>query len=1476
MAFEETSLANQFTNLENQQQQYIAEESSVGNNVDLSNISSPTDFLNGYNVEKIDQQDQTFDSNLSTQNEAVNNLTTDTTTTRPAQGLSRADAQVLSNQNTAILKNYANTIGTKFIEARNPALAYGNYEFDQYTSNVDRYRGYGKKTFNEIGFNPLEENEDHFNANTSNWQDFKRMTGQFGTLFGSAFVSNYNAIGNAITGKNSLLSEDEEYARMYSKAMELGSSSKGGFRGSAINFGLNMAYATGIGMNIFMEEVAINVIGAALAPFTEGASEVAALAASAAEVEKGIRLLSIMKNAGNVAFRGKELGQLSKGGWQILKTLGRAEDAKTFYTGVRAGAETFGKGFVGFVNPFRQTVEAVNGVRRGQGAYRNLSNFAKVSKTFGGFYRDIRENTAAIGESQLEGGNTYNDLVKTNLEVWHNKPENQGREPNADELQEIYANADAGAKLDVLINIPMIFLSNRIVFDGLFNFKGIKSLTEFSEIALANGKDVTFNLASKGFKQGATGLAGELGKFKTAMKVFRNPKVYTGAFLNYTKKNFIEGLQESGQDLASGSIKNYYTSLYANPTTGGTQLRNSSVYKAAGENVFSSQGLETFISGFLMGGAMGPLGSAGKFLATGSKELYMKGFTPKKYEQYVKQKALIKTQSVEVLNNIMADADRFFSRRNESTVIQSNANNNMTQAKLNGDDKSFYDAKDEKTLDHIFTALDNGTYNKLILAFEEIGNLSEADIADYFNLEQGTKAKEKVQEYIERAKQIKERYDIFQDKMPNPFNPMRFRKDTELRVNEFIAHKAFEDAKKIAIASEYGFERAVERMASTFDEISKNSPLKTAMASDFTVLQNENSIRQEVNLLKQEIKTLQIDGSSADEKRLAKQKTTKLEALTDYLENLKNYNKNKEGSTTSPDGKVTIPYNEELLDPLRESFNKYVKAIAKMNNESNIFDTKIQDSFNKIVDYYDLNEDGKRYAEVINHLSDPANLLRYAERAQQTMRDIFENKNQLIADSIDSYFGVHELNNLMIELGKIKVVINPAEVEALYKDGKLPSSFFELKQNKIIDKNDARYPLMISMVEAYSRLKRNASATDPIPEELQPEKTEEEKQQEAAAAAAQQAVVIPPAPAAPPAGSSPTSLPPMDAELERRLKVGYQQMLVTGNPNTTFEEYVTNFGSANRIKEEYAREKANKKSTKLTKYTDAKTLEEKVAWIKANNPVLVQNGDDQTYVDDFEKQRNNILNDISTGKSKEDTLRNNGYVLANVKDINKEYSDLLQSYGINEPAAPAPPAGPVPKTKAEIAKETAQTLIDGVTSLRDLPSSDFSGGKEVGIKLLEMIAEGNLKSIDVLNMLETKQEQLAKNLTINDIEKGDFITFTDGRRAFVTTVSQDGTVQMKMVGSSKGQFDTMNISDIAKNIKMIEESKTVPVEPVAEEVEISTESKEAMEASKDVMSEFVNNTAELQKINEENEKNVGTDNSANENDLLNILGCNTK
>ncbi len=110
-----------------------------------------------------------------------------------------------------------------------PNSGSGNYEFDGYATNVDRYRGYGPETFNKLGFNPLEDNEAYYNANTNGWQDFKRMLGQYGTLFRIPFSSNYNSIYNLFSGKVWLIDPDIEAAEEYDDAMKLCLSTRGGF-----------------------------------------------------------------------------------------------------------------------------------------------------------------------------------------------------------------------------------------------------------------------------------------------------------------------------------------------------------------------------------------------------------------------------------------------------------------------------------------------------------------------------------------------------------------------------------------------------------------------------------------------------------------------------------------------------------------------------------------------------------------------------------------------------------------------------------------------------------------------------------------------------------------------------------------------------------------------------------------------------------------------------------------------------------------------------------------------------------------------------------------------------------------------------------------------------------------------------------------------------------------------------------------------
>jgi len=1514
MAFENTSIAEQFANIGQQESSTMPEQTSSqdlgSNQLDFSTAESPFGDLNGINVDQIQKDNQnTFGNNPASGSGGPPGITTVQTTqpdvTTPAKVKNNYD------ERKAKALNFINNFGQVVEHSYNIEHAYGSYEFDQYKSNVDRYGGYNQETFNKLGFNPIIDNESYFNANTTRWQDFKRMAGQLMPLVGSSFMSTYNSVGNLFKGE-SVIDPDEIASEKQEKAMNIGMSSKGGVRGFANNLVLNSAYAIGIGLNVLAEETAIWGLGALTSEI--GGLEAAGIAQEAVEGQQAKQFESLFSHLKNT-FRGKEVGQMTSGGLAMLKTIAKAEDGREFWTGIKSGAKVFGKGAAGFFNPFRQTTEALRGIEKGTDVYRNLSNFAKVSKTFGSFYRDMRENWASVSEAQLEGGGVYTDIVNSNIKFYQET--HDGKLPDEHELNKIYRDAEAGGRWTTLGNIPMIFLSNRVVFDGLFKFKPIKGLTDIAESAFgtAGARKLAFDFTKKGFTEETKNL------FSTTWKALKNPKVYAGVFLNFTKHNFMEGIQESSQDLLSGTVKNYYEGIYKNHTLGGYDYLKSSMKASADENVFSHQGFETFLSGFLMGSVVKGVETSTKFLGQGTVDLFSKTFTPEKYAEYKQKKADIKARAVEALNEMVSDPEKFFSRSKESIVNQINNNNNMSQAKLNNDDKSFYDAKDDKTFDHIFTALNNGTFDKVLDAFHQLGKLSEKELADYFGLSEGSKAKDKLSEYVGRAKEIQERYEFFQDKYPNPFNPAKFVKGSYLtqaqdafkfinnkinasqflnninvsidpsfnkdqieelahknakiaielynnsdHIKEFIAHKAFEDAKKVAIASEYGFNRAIERMAGVFEDLASDSPIKKANALDFSLLQNENSIRNEISLLKNEIKGL-TEGGTADQVRLAKQKTLKLEALTEYLGNLKEYNKNKKVVSTNQYGETIIEPNGELLDPLKNSFNKYLKAVAKIYDENYVFNEKIDNAFSKIVDYYNLNDDAKKYSDIVNRMTDPGVLLRYASVINDTLTNMYDNRKNIIGDSLTNFIGVHEQNAMINAIGSLGAVMNPEDLINLVREGKMPTSFFDLRTNQVIDEKDPRYQRLVDIVETFSNLKKddfaeaekNKTTTEEKPEEKTEEKTEEK-------------------PVTPSVVTKPQTTPAtegMDAELIDKLRKAYDSWLLTHEgSDTTFDDYVKNFGSAQRIKEEYEREKAKKnapKTTEVAKYTDAKSLDEKVGWIKANTRI---NRDafksDEEFVNYFEKQRNSILDDIKAGKSKEDILFANGS--RNFEnEVDQRYSDFLKENGIEESATPEPTI----ISSEQIAKEKAQKIIDGVDSISNLPDPKLSNNSEATIKLLEMISNLEVKSKDVLEMVENKRKELLKNLEPSDISKGDFITFTDGRKGWVTSTTRVGSFQVKIAGSEKAQYEIMQIADLRKNIYMIERGKTFNTEETEEKpVVLSAEDKEAAEASKNTMDSFTDDAARIKQLNDEILNSTSTDNTDNINNLLDNLGCN--
>jgi len=1145
-----------------------------GDSLNISAITDPFDPLGGYNIKGLQTTEKLLQEETAAEEPTQETGPGDPPGKKKASSGNMSEAMKLYNEGVQASKNRAAGLPvlaqTKFADPRN---AGGNYEFDQYVTNVDRYMGYGKSTFNKLGFNPLGDNEANYNQNTSWYQDYSRMSSHFGTLLGSSLFENSLVVGayNFFTGDWSSDSDgvvDLESSEKQARAMALGSSSRGGVTGFSTNFLLNSAYSFGIIGNVIAEELA----AAALTGATMGGGT-PVLAATTARNASRLARVGQMFRQGMRATSAGALGRMAMNGKTMLTSLNKVDRARQFYQGARG----FGTAALDFINPLRGTTSALRTIN-GTSAALHLNNAAKIAKGFGGFYRDMRELNFVLQEAQLEGGGVYDRFVQENIDAIRKT----GVEPTDLQLEEIYKYADVAAKTHGWSELPVIFLTNRLVFDNLFRFKAERAFTEAVETSQkAAAKGLFYDAASMSLKEmPKVGMFGQIGRTLT------NPRIYGAAGLKYFRANFGEGLQEIIQESASDGIVKYYTGVLNNQEQGGANLLSSSIFSAIDDQILSKQGIETFLSGFLMGGLIS--GTTGTFIKTanGLSNQYSKLVNPAQYKLYQEQKIAAKKELLNSANQILSDPERFFSPTRESFINQKKSADNMTTADLNGDDKSFYDSKDDLTFDHVFTSLRRGTFDLVVDGMKEMGKLSDQELAQAFNLPEGTKAKEKFGEYVNRAEQIRARYNYFQENLPNPFKPGKYKKNTQEYVQEFISFKAFEDARKAAVASQYGFDRALERMNNLTQELSTDRPLSSSSASDMTVLLNEKTLKEEISLLKQEVKASIGQDLTAAQKSIIKQKERRLEALEDYQENLKNYKKNRGTDKINDNGQIELFQDEGLENALRTSYEKYLKAIAKQNDDY-IFNDKISQSFRKVMDYYELDQDSRKYNRIVNDLLNPANLTQHYSRIKNELTNIFNNREQIFQSSFDKYMSVNELNGLLVALGRLGVMINPEEVKDLLENGVVPKTFMDLRTTNEITSEDSRYQTIKDLVDTFINSKNEQVSK---PEEIQPE----------------QQVEVAPAPApvvTQTAGPKPV---PVDlgisAELRSKLEDAYNQYIENTGSDITFEEFVqADSPTVKRIKSQF--EQTKPAETTTTEAAPATTAAEKTGTQKAQEIV---------------------------------------------------------------------------------------------------------------------------------------------------------------------------------------------------------------------------------------------------------------------------------
>lgn len=897
-------------------------------------------------------------------------------------------------------------------------------------TNFMRY--YEHPKFQELGWKPYADNEAYYNANSTIYDDMSRMWGQFGSLAGTGFMGGYRSIGSMFTGES--MTTDLKSATEFEDAMAIGNSTRGGALAWTNNLLLNSAYTVGIIGSIAAEELAL----AALEVATFGGATPLVAARTTANAARLARSIG----------QATTVGRLYSAGRGMMTTLKGIDAAKDFWSVARAG----GKMTAGLFAP--ETVAAIKRLKTTEVVAQNLTNMAKASEYAGSFYRDARALNLALSESKLEGGMVYNQMLKDGMQIKF--AENGGGPVTTEQVADIQNNAHKAAYATTMTNMPVIYLTNKLVLGnslGGFN----KSLGRiFNEQAKGIGSRIIKTAGTVGkdgiktlnpFKDAGTGLKGLATTIANAGVKGNLTKLGQGS-LRYFAANLGEGIQEVTQEAISAGTRNYYTSVLKDPMNGGPELFNASV-KAGIGGQFSAQGFDVFMSGFLMGGVVsGPQ----KLFFQGVPALYQRVANPEKYAEYKQNKENYIKSVVDTYNAVWnaqaEDPNAIFDPKRYNFLQQKAAAQGKTLASIANDQFDFIDETDFAKFQQIHTVLSTGGAHLFQDQLLDYMKMSDEDLATAFpsskkDIKNG-KIRERLQSLVNQIDKTEEIYEQSKDRNPNPFMPEAYEKGSRQWTEETIKKIAFEHARYLYMFTQDGFTRALERSNSIYQSLASEPLFDKMAANDLTVLLDQDSIDKEIQMLMQEV--IVLSGDKANEARV-KEKTEKVVRLQAFQSILMNEeNQAKDGS-----------FDKRKIGLLRKEFENYVQYMAKQTG-SFVNKQNVDAALKQIIDYTALKGRAKVYDKTIEYLNDPQKFDLVFQRTAEVLQEQYKNRKTIFEQQVNDYIGVVERTELANQIAKAGFIPAVDEMKMFLEtgDSKYLKTFYNQKGEQLgaYDKQD--------------------------------------------------------------------------------------------------------------------------------------------------------------------------------------------------------------------------------------------------------------------------------------------------------------------------------------------------------------------------------------------------------------------------------------
>jgi len=966
----------------------------------------------------------------------------------------------------------------------------------------DRYAAYGTETFAKVGFSPLRDNEALFNSRTTMWDDHKRMMqNSFWPLFANGFIAGPKSLGKMLTGD--FTGVDLEESRAYTDAAAIGQTTKGGVMGFANNLLMNFAYSAGIITEAIVEEAA----GILLAPETMGGSlflTSANVAKNLSKIGTGFKLAKGVKATTSVTDGLRAVNN-------TLKAVDNVKDSRTFWQMAKGASK-------GTMSPLKNTFTALDDIGelvvKGGKSY-NLTNLAKIYKTAGGFYKDVRNFNMALSEARLEAGIVENQIYDNGYNQYYDK---FGEAPSDKVQKELIRKSKEGSLDTLYWNTALIYVSNSITFNNLLGPKGgvggfmrntMKEVTSIGGGKFGSYGKVVYNQGKKIFQFQANTAKG-------LVKSWASQPIYKSsiATLGYFKKNFTEGIQENLQEVISGANEKYYSDSFEQSAIRSHEyhkglsrynLKSQNQYlKEEFKGQFSARGAETFASGFFMGMLAAPLNAAVPNMMVG----YNRMFNKAGYQKFKADKLEISKGIVANLNSI--GIKEFLDNKIFNVATQEA----VATIKRTGTKKEAHDADMEGFVKQMSHVLRNGVMDVYLEKLQAEKQLSPEEFEERVpNIPKGEGAKylAKIDDVIAKAKKLEKRYKYYTDKHPNPVTDANLPPANTPEYEDAIAlHTAWEDGIEKAIYFNEAFENTMSRKVAIESTYVAEAPLRNMSSKDSSVLFNDKELQNEIGLLKNEVDTLKelTDPKSQAQYEAKVRKLAVMEKLYATSTGFKNFfnrydnaeqvraalQKDKgtepvtdeevEAALSSVLGEFTEDNKEKITRDYEGAYKEYLQEIASVNGDY-IFDEKIDKSFGLLVDHFALNHESGRLIKYVNLLHNPQGFLDMVDRNRQWMKDLYKKRGQIYEKMVTEEINMVISNSLLNALANQGVYVSVEAFEEWEENGVPPEEFFDNTRKLIIPKGTDDYEIFYELFQQASELKNEKST--PLKESLDTE-----------------------------------------------------------------------------------------------------------------------------------------------------------------------------------------------------------------------------------------------------------------------------------------------------------------------------------------------------------------------------------------------------